>query len=484
MASNSNGYNEVWDHSGAQTPTSPYDYADYPDYLESHTPGADMASSDGKRKKVGFSQDTTPPSFAAQPCSSAAEAPLQAEAIVSSEVVSSAETIIPSPERSYQPTASSSRQKSFQRNDISEVELAKGVHEAFGSKYTPKPKPAIRKTIHTPDAEPGKALRNVLSGEGTEALRSGMAAHSRAQKLAARVGSYNVSASPSGRNSEDLDEQDSPEASTTVTRQNTRPATGRDDDSPEEDALYMKPRERRHSAAKVEDLIEAKRLVRSYTQGPVKELDAQDLPLRSGQVTPVAEQTHAEDYVPKPVKYRGGVLASLLKLKSQQEEDAARLALMGRRRAHLRGLSTDSAATTPSNTPGHSPPGSGATTPRKHGMIPWSRHSGSGNNSPYGLGHLIASSSTLALPSKEFGEEFAEKGRSQQSRPGLGKRTKSSEAIASAIKRIGRPRIDEEAKIINHIAETIQRQKYLVKLCRALMQYGAPTHRLEGRSDS
>jgi uncharacterized membrane protein YjjP (DUF1212 family) len=32
---------------------------------------------------------------------------------------------------------------------------------------------------------------------------------------------------------------------------------------------------------------------------------------------------------------------------------------------------------------------------------------------------------------------------------------------------------------ITHIAETIIRQKYLIKLCRALMLYGAPTHRLE-----
>jgi uncharacterized membrane protein YjjP (DUF1212 family) len=26
----------------------------------------------------------------------------------------------------------------------------------------------------------------------------------------------------------------------------------------------------------------------------------------------------------------------------------------------------------------------------------------------------------------------------------------------------------------------LSRQKYLIKLCRALMTYGAPTHRLEG----
>ncbi len=38
---------------------------------------------------------------------------------------------------------------------------------------------------------------------------------------------------------------------------------------------------------------------------------------------------------------------------------------------------------------------------------------------------------------------------------------------------------DEQYRITVHIAEIISRHQYLVKLCRALMLYGAPTHRLE-----
>ena len=38
---------------------------------------------------------------------------------------------------------------------------------------------------------------------------------------------------------------------------------------------------------------------------------------------------------------------------------------------------------------------------------------------------------------------------------------------------------DEQYRITVHIAEIISRHQYLVKLCRALMMYGAPTHRLE-----
>jgi uncharacterized membrane protein YjjP (DUF1212 family) len=93
---------------------------------------------------------------------------------------------------------------------------------------------------------------------------------------------------------------------------------------------------------------------------------------------------------------------------------------------------------------------------------------------------LVGSSSTLALPTKGFGEEVVERARRQKHHhPGLGKRSRSSDAIASAFKRISKPKLEDEIRITVHIAETIARQKYLVKLCRALMAYGAPTHRLE-----
>ncbi|KAI0192428.1 hypothetical protein F4808DRAFT_443128 [Astrocystis sublimbata] len=38
---------------------------------------------------------------------------------------------------------------------------------------------------------------------------------------------------------------------------------------------------------------------------------------------------------------------------------------------------------------------------------------------------------------------------------------------------------DEEVKIKVHVADILKRQKYIVKMCRALMLVGAPTHRLE-----
>jgi hypothetical protein len=65
-------------------------------------------------------------------------------------------------------------------------------------------------------------------------------------------------------------------------------------------------------------------------------------------------------------------------------------------------------------------------------------------------------------------------------RPGLGKRLNSNDSIAAKLTSFGKKaRQDEEYKIKIHLAGTLARQNYLRRLCRALMMYGAPTHRLE-----
>ncbi|KAL5355512.1 hypothetical protein BJX96DRAFT_141427 [Aspergillus floccosus] len=40
-------------------------------------------------------------------------------------------------------------------------------------------------------------------------------------------------------------------------------------------------------------------------------------------------------------------------------------------------------------------------------------------------------------------------------------------------------RLEDEIRVTIHIAEILARQRYIMQLCRALMRYGAPTHRLE-----
>ncbi|KAJ5638930.1 hypothetical protein N7528_001320 [Penicillium herquei] len=60
----------------------------------------------------------------------------------------------------------------------------------------------------------------------------------------------------------------------------------------------------------------------------------------------------------------------------------------------------------------------------------------------------------------------------------------SSEVMSAASKRRGKQsdrkaRLEDEIRVTIHIAEIICRQRYIMQLCRALMTFGAPTHRLE-----
>jgi hypothetical protein len=459
----SNGQQSPANHNGQDTPTIQFFPADH----------AHDMTSDGKRKRVGFSQDTTPPSHEDELASSTQDTH-DGDIVLSPESTMPMDTLQPIQAHSRQPNAPDQEFSSIRRTDISDSELSMQVHKAFGQPYVPKPKPAIRKTGYTPDIELSGMDQITLDSDGTQKARSGLDAHDRAQKLAARVGSFNASQVGSRRNSVDSSDIDSPHR-----RLQGHAETQEEDQDSDEDILFQKQRVQQSTSPEDTAHAEARRLVRTYTQRHARPDSYYDTesPIHSGQMTPVAEQSHAEDYVPKPKKYRGGVLASLLKLQNQQEDDHS-YAPGGRRHAHSRGWSTE--FSTIESTPGNSPQRSGASTPtRKHGLLHWPKKHG--NDSAYSMAHLVGSSSTLAFPTKDFGEEVAERGKQHKpSRPGMGKRSKSSDAIASAFKRMSRPRLEEQIKITVHIAQTISRQKYLVKLCRALMEYGAPTHRLEG----
>lgn len=59
-----------------------------------------------------------------------------------------------------------------------------------------------------------------------------------------------------------------------------------------------------------------------------------------------------------------------------------------------------------------------------------------------------------------------------------------SEAMAAASKRRGKrkdrqERLEDEIRLTIHIAEVISRQRCIMQLCKSLMKFGAPTHRLE-----
>lgn len=231
---------------------------------------------------------------------------------------------------------------------------------------------------------------------------------------------------------------------------------------------------------------EAQRLVRAHTVAARDNLNHTP-GTRSGYVTPIEEQEMDPYYVPKPEKFRGGVLASLLKLYNQEQGSSSRSPSMSQPgRAHLRNGSSGaySAIHSTATTPQHSPPTSGTATPvngRSH--RPWYSMSKSAGQSTTSLSRLVSASAMGASPVSGLAEAVShrlkeqaeqQKREEQQKRPGA-KRSRSSGMLG----RLSRPRLEDEIRITIHIAETIARQRYLMKLCRALMLYGAPTHRLE-----
>jgi uncharacterized membrane protein YjjP (DUF1212 family) len=214
------------------------------------------------------------------------------------------------------------------------------------------------------------------------------------------------------------------------------------------------------------DTTEAYKLVRMHTNRRDRD-NRFHIPngLQSGQATP-EEDRDPEDWVPRPQKFRGGILSSLMKLYGEEN---------GRHSRHGSASSTPgiqsrqgSNVETPIGSPGSS---SGTTTPKRSKWY----QSPSANQSTSSLSALIGASSKLGAPAEPFGPNSPDR---QGKRPPV-RKGKGGSGIGNAIHRLSKPRLEDEIRITVHIAETISRQKYIVKLCRALMSYGAPTHRLE-----
>ncbi|KAL7809768.1 DUF1212 domain-containing protein [Trichoderma gracile] len=177
----------------------------------------------------------------------------------------------------------------------------------------------------------------------------------------------------------------------------------------------------------------------------------------SGRTTPVTMQNYAQDYVPRPVSYRGGILSQLLKLHMRDENGADH-------GPNSSGFTTPTTApSTPMMSPNPSPPSSRrpstvSTVRSRSSSRLRGYHKSRGSTSSIALSELLKSSSMFAAPgSSEISDRLAEKMKKSKS---------------------GRPKKDD-VRIKVHIAGIISRHRYLLKLCRALMMYGAPTHRLE-----
>ncbi|GIZ40383.1 hypothetical protein CKM354_000372200 [Cercospora kikuchii] len=259
-----------------------------------------------------------------------------------------------------------------------------------------------------------------------------------------------------------------------------------DDDIYSDDERDLNGLERQRRAAEEE----AFKLVRRHTFGRGRlqhsheesESGGASGAVTPGNVTPTEERDYMEDYQPRPPKYRGGILGSLLKLygeASPHDGRHMRSASGALPRGRSRRWSDDfSQNTSAATTPQHSPPESGASTPNP-AKSHWYSSRSSKNHSTSSLAQLVGSSASFGSPAVSgFGEQVNQKLREHQERskrPGIGKRGLSG----GVFNRLSKQRQAEQFRITNHIAETIARQKYLMKLCKALMEYGAPTHRLE-----
>ncbi|PGH29448.1 hypothetical protein GX50_07806 [[Emmonsia] crescens] len=166
---------------------------------------------------------------------------------------------------------------------------------------------------------------------------------------------------------------------------------------------------------------------------------AHDLP--SGQVTPL-EERDPHDYVARPSHYRPGVLGALLKMYSGRENEQSQ-----EQDAELPSLQP----------PSRTVLGRSSTRSQRQKWY---------NNKP-------ANQSMPSLGS------FSPLGGSR--RPSLADKRSTSGRIYTLAKNkfSSKRRLEEEIRLTVHIRETRQRKKYLDRLCRALMNCGAPSHRLE-----
>ena len=416
-----------------------------------------MASTPG-RKRVGWSSDTAP-------------------------------TTRPTSQVPEEDTGSAGLNTPLQRSDVSQDDLyqmRESIRKALAEEYpnagpssTPprevqKPRPAIRKAGRTPpefflndEPNPFEDEMERLPSKASKAKHlSGIEAQRRAEKLSQSVGTYSnpVSRRSSyGRMSPPVELQH-------MARPYGNVIDAIDDEDEDDDPQFMK---------------RATMILQSHSTrgGEAPALSMEDLyhtdtHIRSGQVTPPNAVEIEDEHVARPPKYRTGVLGTLLKVSTAAAHaPTAATDRQPYKPGHSRNLSAGmfnfSGASTAANTPNPSPPRSGTTTPRGK---PWysrgDRHQPSGS-----ISQLVGSSArSFAAPSQQdLGHQFEEQ--VKKTRPGMTKRTKSDDSILGFKK--PNKRREQDLKIKIHLAGTLARQSYLRKLCKALMMYGAPTHRLE-----
>ncbi|KAH6695612.1 pheromone-regulated membrane protein [Plectosphaerella plurivora] len=311
----------------------------------------------------------------------------------------------------------------------------------------PKPKPILREPLDRHDA-----IAMEAAAAAQERARQ-VAAQERARQLAAKV-NRREEYSPASRVSVDSD---------AVTN------TSEGDLIPLRD---MSARNGAHSALPTEDEEERDKKNKASSQHEYLTLEAP-----SSSTAPPHREAPSEindgNYdglysVAAPGEYRGNVLSQLLRLYKQPGELSGSTSTLVSSSApgprHVKTGSQTSLVgdTTAPGTPGS---GTGTTTPNRR---KWYEQ----NRSQDTLINLVEASARLANPN-----DGSPKGAStpaNKKRPPMHKRTGSGSRLSTLLQNN-----EEQLRITVHIAETLARQDYIIKLCRALMLFGAPTHRLE-----
>ncbi|KFA76008.1 hypothetical protein S40288_00326 [Stachybotrys chartarum IBT 40288] len=324
------------------------------------------------------------------------------------------------------------------------------------------PRPALRRNTSY-DAPEEREQADLAEKQASEdKIRSITNARQRADRLAMSIHSY--SAPGSRRNSSDFDpafqplmiDSDDHDATPGVSDNNAN-IPPRGGGSEHNHVRYRSARGKEAAQPQPQpegdgNQIVAETLVQSHTTSRGKRDLFHHEPRSnvSGTTTPILQQAYVHDYVPRPDKYRGGILSSLLKLYQDDREKGS-------------GYNTPSAPATPVMSPRPSPPTSRTSSaygsPRSRpssGLFNY--HRSNNSTSSLALTELLKSSSMFAAPaSGEIYDKWTEK-----------------------IKKDNAPKSKkDQARITVHIAGILSRHRYLIKLCRALMMYGAPTHRLE-----
>ncbi|KAJ5579522.1 uncharacterized protein N7459_005507 [Penicillium hispanicum] len=205
---------------------------------------------------------------------------------------------------------------------------------------------------------------------------------------------------------------------------------------------------------------EAHRLVRDLTQDhSAHRRKSRPKPYPHGGTDYVGGED--ESSLESGLRYRsggGGILSQLIKLNGGQQQQQQQQKQKQQAAEHSRSPSQSSMESTSHDAAPSSAASSvsGTTTPKK-GMPKWYKRPPNTSTST-----LIGASDNMSGASTPV----------------------SSEVLSAASKRRGKQsdrkvRLEDEIRVTIHIAEIICRQRYIMQLCRALMAFGAPTHRLE-----